>query len=60
MIAIVIPYYKLIFLEATLISLSNQTDKRFRVYIGDAASPINPRGVIDIYKSPPVIRKNGV
>lgn len=42
MLAIIIPYYKLTFLEETLRSLSNQTDKRFKVYIGDDASPENP------------------
>lgn len=39
MIAIIIPYFKLTFFEATLQSLANQTDKRFKVYIGDDASP---------------------
>ncbi|MCL9809094.1 glycosyltransferase family 2 protein [Flavobacterium luminosum] len=39
MLAIVIPFYKLTFFEATLQSLANQTDKRFKVYIGDDASP---------------------
>ncbi|CAM4307065.1 glycosyltransferase family 2 protein [Flavobacterium terrigena] len=39
MLAIIIPYYKLAFFEAALQSLANQTDKRFRVYIGDDASP---------------------
>lgn len=39
MLAIVIPYYKLTFFEATLQSLANQTDKRFKVYIGDDDSP---------------------
>jgi glycosyltransferase involved in cell wall biosynthesis len=38
MLAIVIPYYKLTFFEETLQSLANQTDKRFKVYIGDDAS----------------------
>jgi hypothetical protein len=32
------PYFKLTF-EETLHSLSIQTDKRFKVYIGDDASP---------------------
>lgn len=41
MLAIIIPYYKLRFFEATLESLANQTDKRFKVYIGDDASPEN-------------------
>lgn len=39
MVAIIIPYYKLTFFEATLQSLANQVDKRFKVYIGDDASP---------------------
>lgn len=39
MIAIVIPYYKLVFFEETLQSLARQTDKRFKVYVGDDASP---------------------
>ena len=39
MLAIIIPYYKLTFFEATLQSLAHQTDKRFKVYIGDDASP---------------------
>jgi glycosyltransferase involved in cell wall biosynthesis len=38
-IAIVIPFYKIFFFEDTLQSLANQTDKRFRIYIGDDASP---------------------
>lgn len=42
MLAIVIPYYKLTFFEATLQSLANQTNKRFKVYIGDDASINNP------------------
>ena len=39
MLAIIIPYYKLTFFEATLQSLAYQTDKRFKVYIGDDDSP---------------------
>lgn len=39
MLAIIIPYYKLTFFDETLQSLANQTDKRFKVYIGDDASP---------------------
>ena len=39
MLAIIIPFYKLTFFEATLQSLANQSDKRFNVYIGDDASP---------------------
>ena len=39
MLAIIIPFYKLTFFEATLQSLAHQSDKRFKVYIGDDASP---------------------
>lgn len=39
MLAIIIPYYKLAFFEATLQSLATQTNKQFKVYIGDDASP---------------------
>lgn len=39
MLAIVIPFYKLTFFETTLQSLANQTNKEFKVYIGDDASP---------------------
>lgn len=46
MLAIVIPYYKLAYFEATLASLASQTDKRFKVYIGDDASPENPSGLL--------------
>ncbi|MEP6804608.1 MAG: glycosyltransferase family 2 protein [Flavobacterium sp.] len=50
MIAIVIPYYKLEFFEATLQSLKNQTDKRFKVYIGNDASPENPLLLLEKFK----------
>lgn len=49
-LAIVIPYYKLTFFEATLQSLANQTDKRFKVFIGDDASPENPSCLLEKYK----------
>jgi hypothetical protein len=39
MLAIIIPYFKLTYFKATLVSLANQRDKRFKVYIGDDASP---------------------
>ena len=38
-LAIVIPAYKSEYLADALLSISNQTDKRFRVYVGDDASP---------------------
>lgn len=50
MLSIIIPYYKLTFFEATVQSLANQTDKRFKVYIGDDASPEDPTKLIDKYK----------
>lgn len=49
MLAIIIPYYKLTFFEATLQSLANQTDKSFKVYIGDDASPESPIDLLDKY-----------
>lgn len=42
MLAIIIPYYKLTFFEATLQSLADQTNKQFKVYIGDDSSPEDP------------------
>ncbi|TRX13477.1 glycosyltransferase family 2 protein [Flavobacterium gawalongense] len=50
MLAIIIPYYKRIFFEATLLSLSNQTDKRFNIYIGDDASPEDPTFLLEKFK----------
>lgn len=46
MIAIIIPYYKKTFFRETLQSLADQTDKRFKVYIGNDASPENPDDLI--------------
>jgi hypothetical protein len=50
MLAIIIPYYKYAFFEATLQSLADQTDKQFKVYIGDDSSPENPRILLEKYK----------
>ena len=50
MLAIVIPYYKLSFFEETLKSLADQTDKRFKVYIGNDASSENPINIFNKYK----------
>ena len=50
MLAIVIPFYKLTFFEATLQSLANQTDKRFKIYIGDDASPEDCSVLLEKYK----------
>jgi glycosyltransferase involved in cell wall biosynthesis len=49
-LAIVIPYYKHTFFEETLQSLANQTDQRFKVYIGDDASPEYPYDLLEKYK----------
>tara|TARA_R100000306_G_C4368631_1_gene138879 strand:+ start:211 stop:1122 length:912 start_codon:yes stop_codon:yes gene_type:complete len=49
-LAIVIPYYKLRFFEATLESLANQTDHRFTLYIGDDASPEDVLPLLESYK----------
>ncbi len=51
MLAIVIPYYKISFFDETLQSLANQTNKNFKVYIGDDASPNNPVELLNVYKS---------
>lgn len=50
MLAIIIPYYKLTFFEATLESLANQIDRRFKVYIGNDASPENPEDLLEKFK----------
>ena len=50
MLAIIIPYFKRTFFEETLQSLANQTDKRFKVYIGDDASPENPEILLKKFK----------
>lgn len=45
-LAIIIPYYKISFFKETLLSLKNQTDMRFSLYIGNDASPDNPEKLI--------------
>ena len=40
-IAIVIPAFKALYLRDTLLSFAKQTNQRFRLYIGDDASPEN-------------------
>jgi len=50
MLAIIIPYYKADFFEFTLASLANQTDKRFKVYIGNDNSPYDCSQIIERYK----------
>lgn len=49
-LAIVIPYFKISFLEETLLSLTNQTNNQFKVYIGNDASPQDPDVLIDSYR----------
>lgn len=46
-LAIIIPYYKIDFFEETLQSVAAQTDKRFTLYIGNDASPKNPKNLIE-------------
>jgi glycosyltransferase involved in cell wall biosynthesis len=50
MLAIVIPYYKFHFFEELLESIANQTDKRFRVYIGDDQSKVDPTLLLDKFR----------
>lgn len=49
MLAIIVPYYKIDFFKETLISLANQTNKNFKVYIGNDASPDDPTRLINNY-----------
>lgn len=48
-LAIVIPFYKIDFFEDTLLSLANQTNQNFNVYIGNDASPHSPEKLIEKY-----------
>lgn len=50
MLAIVIPYYKYDFFEATLQSLAGQTNQNFHVYIGDDASLKSPTDLLHKYQ----------
>jgi hypothetical protein len=50
LLAIVIPYYKYDFFDATLQSLASQTNKQFHVYIGDDASPKPPTDLLEKYE----------
>lgn len=51
LLAIVIPYFKLEFLDHCLSSLAEQENKEFRVYIGDDCSPEDPSSIIDKYEA---------
>ena len=48
-LAIVIPFYKLCFFEQLLDAIENQTNKSFRVYIGDDKSPEDPYPLIESF-----------
>ena len=50
-LAIVIPYYKIDFFKETLDSLAHQTNKNFKVYIGNDASQNNPEELLSKYKT---------
>lgn len=50
-LAIIIPYYKIVFFEHLLRALADQTNKNFRVYIGDDCSPHPPDSLIEKYKT---------
>lgn len=50
-LAIVIPYYKIDFFDATLASIAHQTCKDFTVYIGDDCSPNDPKDIVAKYTS---------
>uniref|UniRef100_UPI004048809C glycosyltransferase family 2 protein n=1 Tax=Mariniflexile sp. TaxID=1979402 RepID=UPI004048809C len=47
MLAIVIPYFKILYFEETIKSLANQTNKQFNVYIGDDASSEDPCSILE-------------
>lgn len=49
-LAIVIPAYKDTFLNMTLESLSKQTNKNFKVYIGDDSSPYELESIVNKYQ----------
>ncbi|MEJ7769412.1 MAG: glycosyltransferase [Chitinophagaceae bacterium] len=49
-LAIVIPAYKVDFLDEALLSLSNQSNRNFEVYVGDDASPFNIKQICNNYK----------
>ncbi|MDM1547545.1 glycosyltransferase [Empedobacter falsenii] len=51
-LAIVIPFYKVDFFEKTIQSIVEQTDKRYTLYIGNDASPNNPKPILDKYLQP--------
>ncbi len=50
-LAIVIPAFKSDYFEFTLESLSNQTCKEFKLYIGDDSSPEDLKNIVDKFRS---------
>ena len=50
-LAIIIPYFKKKFFRECLESLASQTNLNFKIYIGDDASPENPKDIIAHYKT---------
>lgn len=50
MLAIVIPYYNIDYFDKTMLSLACQTDKRFKVYIGNNNSPDDPGEILENYR----------
>lgn len=49
-LAIIIPAYKQTYLRETLESIANQTNKDFKLYIGDDCSPYNLKSIVDDFK----------
>jgi len=49
-LAIVIPAYKVNYLDQTLDSIANQTCKDFTLYIGNDASPYDVESIVDKYR----------
>ena len=50
-LAIVIPAYKSMFFSQALLSIANQTNKNFTLYIGDDCSPANLYSIVEKYEN---------
>lgn len=50
-LAIVIPAYKIDYLDDCLVSIANQTNKNFKLYIGNDNSPHDIEAVVNRYRS---------
>ncbi len=50
MLAIVIPYYKKAYFKECLDSLAKQSNKNFKIYVGDDASPEDPKNLLQEYE----------